>query len=526
MYMTLFKNPLFMLGCLTMIITISCTKNKETIPDEYFDPVGSLYDDNLKPFYHGVASGDPLPDRVIIWTRVTPEKVETSIPVQWELAEDPNFSFIYKSDTLRASSQHDYTVKVDVDGLQPDHTYYYRFSALGKKSITGRTKTTPIELKEELQFAVVSCSNWEWGYFNAYSKIADHENLDAVLHLGDYIYEHGVGQYGDTTIGRFNLPAHEIVTLQDYRTRYSQYKTDVGSRRAHQQHPFITVWDDHEIANNSYKEGAQNHQLDEGDYEARKNAARQAYYEWLPIRESKILYRSISFGPLVDLIMLDERLAGRTKQLDSLSDPMYNSEERSMLGEDQLQWFEQELSKSKAVWKLVGNQVIFSDIDLSQVLPRMPRNLDSWDGYPAEKQLIKNVIVDKRIRDVVFVTGDTHASWAIEVATHVSTTYDPMTSKGAFAVEFGTPSISAANSNERTPTEKVKESEVILMNSNPHLKYVNNRDHGYIILTLTPTHVKSEWYYVETLRKEGGGAHKGKTMVVKKGTTSIIASED
>ena len=507
-------------------LLISCTRKSDVIPDTYFDPVSALYDQSLKPFYHGVASGDPMPDRVIIWTRVTPEKMSPSIPVTWELAEDINFASIYKSDTISATALHDYTVKIDVDGLQPDHTYYYRFSALGKKSIIGRTRTAPVNAKEELKFAVVSCSNYEWGYFNAYAKIADQPDLSAVIHLGDYIYEHGVGGYGDTTIGRFNLPDHAIVTLQDYRTRYSQYRTDVGSRRVHQQHPFITIWDDHEVANNSYKDGAQNHQPDEGDYETRKQAARQAYYEWLPIRENRNLFRSISFGPLADLILLDERLQGRTKPVDSLSDPRYNDETRHMLGTEQLQWFEQQLSSSGTAWKLIGNQVIFSDLDLSQVLPHMPRNLDSWDGYPAEKNQIKNFILENRIRDVVFLTGDTHASWAIEVATDVANTYEPLTSRGAFAVEFGTPSISAANSNERNSDEKVKRSEITLMNTNPHIKYTNNRDHGYILLTLTPTSIKSDWYYVDTLRKEGSAETKAKSMMVKKGTTSIIEAEN
>lgn len=521
--MTLFKNLIILLS---LLFTASCSNNPETIPDQYVDPVAALYDQNLKPFYHGVASGDPLPDRVIIWTRVTPEKMNVSIPVKWEIAEEANFTSIYKSDTISARPEHDYTVKVDVDGLLPDHTYYYRFKALDKYSIIGRTKTTPVDAKESLEFAVVSCSSWEWGYFNAYDKIASRNSLDAVIHLGDYIYEYAMGKYGDTTIGRFNLPAHETITLQDYRTRYSQYRTDAGCRRVHQQHPFITIWDDHEVANNSYTTGAKNHQPEEGDYEARKKAAKQAYYEWLPIRENRILYRAISFGPLADLFMLDERLAGRTKPVDSLSDPTYNDETRSMLGTDQLQWFEHELSSSKATWKLVGNQVIFSDIDLSNVLPKMPRDLDSWDGYPAEKKQIKNAIINNRIQDVLFLTGDTHASWAIEVATDVANTYDSATSRGAFAIEFGTPSISAANSNERNPTDEVKKSEITLMKDNPHIKYTNNRDHGYLILTLTPNKATSEWYYVETLRKEGSDEFKGGTFEVARGTKKLNRIED
>jgi alkaline phosphatase D len=229
---------------------------------------------------------------------------------------------------------------------------------------------------------------------------------------------------------------------------------------------------------------------------------------------------------LADLFMMDERLAGRTKPVDSLSDPNYMAETRSMLGSDQLQWFEHELSASRATWKLIGNQVIFSDIDLSRVLPRMPRNLDSWDGYPAEKNRIKDYIINNRIHDIIFLTGDTHASWAMEVATDVANTYDPATSRGAFAVEFGTPSISAANSNERNSTEDVKKSEVILINDNPHIKYTNNRDHGYILMTLTPTTATSEWCYVETLRKEGGAEFKGPTYSVQKGSAAIKQGEE
>lgn len=227
--MKIFQNSLVI--AFIVALTWACSSSSNQIPDQYLDPVASLYDETLKPFYHGVASGDPLPDRVIIWTRVTPTEMNTRISVEWEIAEDPDFSSIYKSDTLSATAHRDYTVKVDVDGLQPDHVYFYRFIALGKTSIIGRTKTAPVEAKDNLQFAVVSCSNWEWGYFNAYAKIADRPILDAVVHLGDYIYEYGVGKYGDTTIGRFNLPSHEIITLQDYRTRYSQYRPILGQEK-------------------------------------------------------------------------------------------------------------------------------------------------------------------------------------------------------------------------------------------------------------------------------------------------------
>ena len=504
---------------LISLLSLSCKTERQQETD--VDPLAQHYDSSLWPFYHGVASGDPLHDRVIIWTRVTPAVTDSTITVSWEIAEDPNFTSIYKSSSAITSRTRDFTVKVDVDALKPGQVYYYRFKALGRTSITGRTKTASIASGDSLKFAVVSCSNWEWGYFNAYDKIADRPVLDAVIHLGDYIYEYGVDKYGDTTIGRINVPPHELVTLQDYRTRYALYRTDVGLRRAHQQHPFIAIWDDHEVANNVYTEGAQNHQPEDGDFNTRKTVAKQAYYEWLPIRESKLHYRSFSFGSVADVIMLDERLEGRTKPVDSLRDPNYASEERHMLGPSQLAWLENNLKSSRATWKIVGNQVMISEIDLSPAYPKMPRNLDSWDGYPAERQSLKNFIVNQKINDVVFLTGDTHTSWAIEAATDFAKTYDAKTSKGAFAIELGTTSISSANDNEYHNSDTVKRMEQSLQKLNPHIKYMNARDHGYLLLTLSSEKGKAEWFFVETLRKRGSPEFRGKKFEFEKGKNSL-----
>ncbi len=480
--------------------------------------VAPLYDSTLKPFYHGVASGDPLNDRVIIWTRVTPDDSVMSIPVTWEIAEDPSFSSIYKTDILSTSPARDYTVKVDVDGLQPGQYYYYRFHALGKTSLTGRTKTISLQA-DSIRFAIVSCSNWEFGYFTAYDKIAKRD-LDAVVHLGDYIYEYGVGGYGDSTLDRKHLPIHEIVSLQDYRTRYSQYHTDVNLRLARQQHPFITIWDDHEVANNVFSDGAQNHQQADGDFGKRKAAAKQAYYEWLPIREAKHHYRSFSFGHMADLIMLDERLAGRTKPVDSLADPTYRSEAQTMLGAEQLEWFKNTLSQSSATWKIIGNQVIFSEVDQSGPYPTQPRNLDSWDGYPTEQKMIFDYLRDKKISNSVFITGDTHASWAFEVSDGKN--YNPITSAGAIAIEFGTPSISSANWNEYASDDTVRSGEQQLFKDNPHLKYGNARDHGYLLLTLTEKEAVAEWWYVHTLRHKISDERLGHRMRVHANSYKLL----
>ncbi|MBV6646849.1 MAG: alkaline phosphatase D family protein, partial [Cyclobacteriaceae bacterium] len=381
-------------GFILVALVFACQPKFEVLVEE----TDHLKSDELKPFYHGVASGDPLSDRVVIWTRVTPEKKLPEVEVKWEVSSDPQFAGEILSGTYTTDSARDYTLKVDVTGLSPGQIYYYRFQALGATSMAGRTKTATQEASD-LQFAVVSCSNYEWGYFNAYGRIAERSDIDAVIHLGDYIYEYGPGRYGDTSSLRKNLPPKEIVSLYDYRTRYALYRLDSDLRSVHSKHPFIAVWDDHEIANDSYKDGAQNHQEDEGPYEDRRNAAVQAYYEWLPIREGDLLYRRFQFGPLADLFMLDERLEGRTAQLDSLTDPSFEDPNRSMLGTEQLSWWLDGMKQSTAHWKIIGNQVIFSYLDWGR--PTFNINLDSWDGYIAEQQKVLDFIGSEELENIV-----------------------------------------------------------------------------------------------------------------------------
>lgn len=299
----------------TRLTKINRTTNNKTI-DDYFDA-------NLAPFYHGVASGDPLEDGIIIWTRVTTN--DASVPVRWSIATDSKMTQIVKQGQVITNQDKDYTVKIDVKDLNAFTTYYYQFEALGIQSIIGKTRTAPA--KEDhvnnLRFAVVSCSNYQNGYFNAYNQIASRSDIDAVIHLGDYIYEYESGGYGySDEIGRGHLPENEIITLDDYRVRYSYYRLDPMLRNVHQQHPFINIWDDHEFANDANKYGAQNHSPEtEGSWEVRKNNAHKAYFEWMPVRANTIeqyrLYRTISYGKLMDLIMLDTRIEGRDTQVNS-----------------------------------------------------------------------------------------------------------------------------------------------------------------------------------------------------------------
>lgn len=510
----------------TLVTACGPSKNKEEqLPKLPEDGIAQYYDSTLKPFYHSVASGDPLTDKVIIWTRVTPEDSLKTIEVDWEISTDQQFNDIVNSGKASTGPDMDYTVKVDVDKLSPGTEYFYRFKALGSVSPTGETNTAPEAMVDSLKFAVVSCSNYEWGYFNAYRKLAEREDINAILHLGDYIYEYPVGGYGDTTLGRKHFPRHEIVSLEDYRLRYSQYRLDPDLRAAHQNHPFITIWDDHEIANNSYTEGAQNHQPDEGPYADRREAARKAYYEWLPVRPSGHLYRSFKYGKLAELIMLDERLEGRTVPVDSILDPSFEDEDRTMLGAEQMKWFENQLKTTDSRWKVIGNQVIYSYLNWGHSTFNI--NLDSWDGYPAEQKRIAEFIKHNEIEDIIFVTGDTHSAFAFEVTVNPFSDYDPVSGQGAFAVEFGTTSINSSNSDERFPSDSVKLHEQKITNTpvNPHLKYSNLRDHGYLLLSLYPDRAKADFYIVETVKEPSDKQEVGKSVTVESGSHRLLFTE-
>jgi alkaline phosphatase D len=511
------------------LLFLSCTpgiqndEQKRSSTSDIFSQLERYYNPALAPFYFGLASGDPLSDAVIIWTRVESDQ---KVPVVWEMATDSLFENVVTQGEVTALPEKGYTVKVDVKGLQPATTYFYRFKALGEYSPVGRTRTTPGsgDSPESLALAVVSCSNYEAGYFNAYKAISGLQDLSAVLHLGDYIYEYATGVYGDTSLGRKHLPSHEIVSLEDYRTRYAQYRLDEDLQEAHRLHPFITIWDDHEITNNAHIDGAQNHQPGEGDYQSRKAAARQAYYEWLPIREEdrNKLYRSFSLGQLADLIMLDERLAGRTAQADSLDQPGFGDASRTMLGEEQRRWFMDQLASSSAKWKIIGNQVIFSDLNFEGIIPGWRINLDAWDGYPNEKKSILSFLEKEEIENVVFVTGDSHCSWAFEVPSTVEA-YREKNSEAARAVEFGVTSISSSNYDERVGMDTVRALTQLYLSPerNPHLKYVDLAQHGFLLLRLNEEQASGEWHYVSTIRERNPASFVGKRLSVDAGTDQL-----
>ena len=490
------------------------------------------FEERLKPFYHGVASGDPLSDRVIIWTRVTPdaENQTNDIPVKWYLTSDVELQNVVAEGEFTTNSERDFTVKMDVVGLEPNTTYYYYFSALGANSLIGRTKTAPNQINaEHLKFAVVSCQNYEAGYFNAFGRIADRNDLDAVVHLGDYIYEYGAGTYGADLIERSHQPETEILTLADYRTRYSLYRLDQNLRRAHQQHPFITIWDDHEFTNDAYKDGAQNHtDSTEGNWADRKAISQQVYDEWMPIRTQNTgIYRVINYGNLMDLIMIDTRIEGRDEQINDVTNPLMYAPNRTLLGQTQKAWFLDKLGNSKAKWKVIGNQIIFSEFNVGWAAsaltpPQTPTQVESlftdiWDGYPIERDNIIDFISDNSINNVVWLTGDFHSTFAFDVAKRPSIfgfdqatpTYNPATGEGSVAVEFATPSISSANFDENTDAATAFGLEFQInkplpaplegINPNPHMKYVDLDRHGYFILDVKENAVQADWFFVNRI---------------------------
>lgn len=270
----------------------------------------------MAPFLHGVASGDPLQDRVILWTRVTLASARPSVEVYWEIARDTAFREIVNSGTLTTGPGQDYTVKADAGGLQPDHWYYYRFRCDSAWSCTGRTRTFPEHGMKKIRAAVLSCQDYQNGYYNALDHLAGRNDIDVVFHLGDYIYEYAA----NSSLGREHEPMTEMIRLNDYRIRHSQYRLDKDLRTLHSQYPFICVWDDHETANDSWREGAQNHNsLTEGKFGDRKKSSTQAYAEWLPIRlpesgNNERIYRNFRWGDLAEFYFLDTRLIDRDEQ--------------------------------------------------------------------------------------------------------------------------------------------------------------------------------------------------------------------
>lgn len=494
-------------------------------------------------FKHGVASGDPLQDRVVLWTRITPEKPGADIAYTWRLNPIDRRAGGAKSGSGVTGPARDYTVKVDATGLDAGRAYTFEFEAAGVKSPIGRTHTLPKGKTSDVVLAIASCALYPNGYFNAYQAIADLPRVDAVLHLGDYIYEYGgPGTYGMNSAvagERPHDPPHEIVSLEDYRRRHAQYKSDPALQAAHAKAPWIVVWDDHETANDSYATGAENHNPDkgEGDWNARKARALKAYYEWMPIREPKAgvtmaesALRTFDFGDLASLIMVETRLTARDQQVNlnadapevdgkrdltrlkaKLADP-----KRRMMGPKQEAWIGAELARSvKAghAWQVIGNQVVMARIvgarpkrDLTpeqyaQIpaasLARveryeasaemgLPAGLDAWDGYPADRERLYDIFERTGARPVV-ISGDSHSFWANELHNAAGK---------RVACEFGTTGITSPGAGEIIPGVNAGD---LIAKGNKEVIFNDQVAKGFVLLTLTPTEAKGDLIAVSSI---------------------------
>lgn len=463
------------------------------------------------PFLHGVASGDPLSDRVVIWTRVTKPGATADIAVNWTVAEDAAFTRVARSGTAVARVGRDHTVKVDVANLKPGAVYYYRFETEGLRSPVGRTKTLPVGKVDRLMLAVFSCSNYELGFFNVYQEAAKRRDLDAVLHLGDYIYEYGPGADGYTTpatgLGLAPKPRdsdlqprEEIIRLDQYRARHALYKTDPHLQKLHALAPFINVWDDHEVANDAWTGGAENHNAGEGSWSVRKQHGIRAFYEWLPIREPAdrervdpatgnpdALYRTFDFGDLARLVMIDTREAARDQQLSSAAlvaayvgappdgpfpkDVREDGKRRTLMGDAQAAWFGEQIVTSTQAWQLIGNQVLMfyqnaPDIAGSPVLSPAQKTsynalLDQLLGAGQSEQIaqlgaaglptplaadawtgyptarVKMLKTLAKAKSPIVLTGDSHNAWTANLVLPSGTGSRPV------APEFGGTSVSS-----------------------------------------------------------------------------------
>lgn len=463
----------------------------------------------FEPFYHGVASGDPLPDRVIIWTRITVGS-PGAVDVNWRIATDTLFTNIVNSGVATTDETKDYTVKVDVTGLQPDTWYYYEFNNNGRNSLIGRTKTTPVGDVDSLRFAVVSCADYQNGYYNSYKHIGQRNDIDAVIHLGDYIYEYGAS----SSVGRDHEPSNEILSLSDYRTRYSQYRLDPDLMYAHQQYPFISVWDDHEIANNTWHTGAQNHTPGtEGSWDDRVAAAHAAYDEWIPNRlpdnnNRDKIFRTIRYGDLLNLYMLDTRFYARDEE-GSGTDAT-----RKLIGDEQMDWLTNQLDTTTVMWNIIGQQVVMAPI----LAFGNPVNNDQWDGYPAQRDTLYQRIQDMGAENIVVLTGDIHSSWANDLPLSNYNNSNANAVVGSLGVEYVCTSITSGGA-PAIPAS-------LIQAQNPHVRYVDLAKRGYVLLDINKTRTQGDWYYVSTITSQTYTVDSPEHWYVNEGETFLREAQN
>ncbi|MFG0589317.1 alkaline phosphatase D family protein [Acinetobacter sp. YQ_14] len=548
----LIQNSLFGFGALSLSVGITGCNDSS-------DKESSTLQVN---FEHGVASGDPLQDRVILWTRLTPNEASARLQVTWQIAKDQEFKQIIKTDKVTTSASQDFTVKVDATGLIPDQSYFYRFIFGDKISPVGQTKTLPTTTTK-VSFAVCSCSNYPAGYFYVYREMAK-QNVDVVIHLGDYIYEYGADGYATEDaekLGR-TLPADnnkEIIKLDDYRKRYALYRKDKDLQAAHHRHPFIVIWDDHELANDTWKDGAENHQENEGSFLDRKLAALQAYFEWMPIRpvddQHVKIYRQFDFGNLVQLTMLDTRIIARDEQLDyanyltatglditkfqaDLTNPA-----RTLMGFEQRDWLLGKLQQSTATWNVLGQQILMAKMFIPAELLLSLAEITS--GNPSADTLTKmntqiTELVTLKVRlqnndptlteqekarvlttapynldawDGYFTEREifygTLAQLKKKIVVLAGDTHNAWSSNlyskdGAYVgVELATSSVSSPGLEKylNIPLAQLQQFEFAFKTLIDELNYCNLNQRGYLVVQFDNAQVQSQWNFVDSIKQ-------------------------
>lgn len=483
-------------------------------------------------FTHNVASGEPGPDSILLWTRYVPGKrVDARLTV--ELSTTQDFSTVKLGGTAVARHADDYTARIPVRGLDPGRTYFYRFIAPdGAVSPVGRTRTLPVGPVARFGLGVFSCANMPFGWFNAYGHAAMRDDIDLMVHTGDYFYEFKQGYYPDAAkavAGRLFEPAGEAIQLADYRLRLASYRTDPDLQRLHQMFPMIAQRDDHELANDAWAHGAQNHTPDEGDFEARKRASIKAYNEWLPVSGQS--WSSYDVGDLATIFRPETRLTARSEALDmravvagegdpveklkTLRDGPLADPDRTMMGSAQEKWLHDGFAQSRnrgAKWQILAQQVLVGQWNTPALPPEflqnlrlppegaaylkaidaatkagLPPDLDDWSGFPAARSRLLGA-AQAADADLVVLSGDSHNAWAFDLAEG---------GKPA-GVEFGGHSVTSPGLEGylSVPPEMTAG---LIKSASPQLKWADTSNRGYMAIEVTPEKVTGEWVFVESV---------------------------
>ena len=535
--------------------------SKRTTAEDTTQPMGAAPQGPTSPystdvFVHGITSGDPLPHAVILWTRVTQKRTwtpgsnrGTPVRVKWEVCpqvgRSRRFGTAIRSGEVTTDKHRDFTVKVDVTGLHPNSHYLYRSTVLdgpaaGAVSSVGATRTAPApnSYPERVRFGVLSCSNWEAGYYSTYRFLADRGDLDFILHVGDWFYENGTnentGVFG--RVRKHDYPGQSF-TLEHYRRRQAQTRTDPDLQRCQAMYPFITVWDDHESANNRYLQGAENHHPEtQGPWADRVVASERAYFEWMPTRvntraHGEHLYRYFRWGKLMDMSVLDLRSYRSVQERLKQSDPA-----RSIGGGTQMQWLHNNLKNSTCQWKVIGNPVMLAPLQIPHLSPEIANfiarktgtlphgivyNTDQWDGYQWDRYRLTSMLAKQKIKGVVAVTGDIHMAFANDIYVKA----DNDTTGPCVAVEFVGPSITAVNVDDILYDKlglKLPEDDPLfetidnaIGKLNKHIRWSQCSKHGYLVVELNRQFAQADWFFVNDKSNPRSGQHWAKSMATR-----------